>query len=33
MLIDNPYITHDITLPKIKNNPNIKCVNPECSFN
>ena len=27
----NPYITHDITLPKIKNNPNIKCVNPECS--
>jgi len=26
----NPYVTHDITLPKIKNNPNIKCVNPEC---
>jgi DNA-directed RNA polymerase subunit M/transcription elongation factor TFIIS len=26
----NPYITHDITLPKIKNNPNIKCVNSEC---
>jgi DNA-directed RNA polymerase subunit M/transcription elongation factor TFIIS len=26
----NPYITHDITLPKIKNNPNIKCVNPGC---
>ena len=27
---NNPYVTHDITLPKIKNNPNIKCVNPEC---
>ena len=27
---NNEYITHDITLPKIKNNPNIKCVNPEC---
>ena len=26
----NPYVTHDITLPKIKSNPNIKCVNPEC---
>lgn len=26
----NPYVTHDITLPKIKNNPNIKCVNSEC---
>jgi len=27
----NPYITHDITLPKIKNNQNIKCNNSECS--
>ena len=26
----NPYVTHDITLPKIKNNPNIKCINSEC---
>lgn len=26
----NPYVTHDITLPKIKNNPNIKCINKEC---
>ena len=26
----NPYVTHDITLPKIKNNPNIKCVNSGC---
>ena len=27
---NNEYITHDITLPKIKNNPNIKCPNSEC---
>tara|TARA_Y100001970_G_scaffold65417_1_gene83652 strand:- start:111 stop:494 length:384 start_codon:yes stop_codon:yes gene_type:complete len=26
----NKYITHDITLPKIEGNPNIKCVNDEC---
>lgn len=26
----NPYITHDITLPKIENNKNIKCMNAEC---
>ena len=26
----NQYITHDITLPKIRNNPNIKCVNVDC---
>ena len=26
----NPYLTHDITLPKIENNKNIKCQNPEC---
>ena len=27
----NPYITHDITLPKIKKNQNINCTNQECS--
>ena len=27
----NPYITHDITLPSIQNNPNIKCQNEECN--
>ena len=26
----NKYITQDITLPKIENNPNIKCTNEEC---
>tara|TARA_B100000949_G_C13985992_1_gene327160 strand:+ start:101 stop:436 length:336 start_codon:yes stop_codon:yes gene_type:complete len=26
----NKYITHDITLPKIEGNPNIKCTNDEC---
>ena len=26
----NPYITHDITIPSIKNNPNIKCQNKNC---
>ena len=26
----NPYITHDITLPTIKNNKNIKCNNELC---
>ena len=26
----NPFITHDITLPTIKNNKNIKCQNEEC---
>lgn len=26
----NKFITHDITLPKIEGNPNIKCTNDEC---
>ena len=26
----NPFITHDITLPSISDNINIKCQNPEC---
>ena len=29
----NKYITHDITLPVIKNNPNLKCPNPDCECN
>ncbi len=29
----NKYITHDITLPEIKDNPNLKCPNPECECN
>lgn len=31
LLNDNPYITHDITLPIIKDNKNIKCNNPDCT--
>tara|TARA_B100000780_G_C21111243_1_gene449073 strand:+ start:505 stop:870 length:366 start_codon:yes stop_codon:yes gene_type:complete len=27
----NPYISHDITLPVIKNNSNIKCNNETCA--
>ena len=27
---ENKYITHDLTLPTIQNNVNIKCVNPKC---
>ena len=27
----NPFITHDITLPTIKNNKNIKCQNESCT--
>ncbi len=26
----NPFITHDITIPTIKNNKNIKCQNVDC---
>jgi DNA-directed RNA polymerase subunit M/transcription elongation factor TFIIS len=26
----NQYITHDITLPKLEGNHNIKCTNEEC---
>jgi DNA-directed RNA polymerase subunit M/transcription elongation factor TFIIS len=28
----NPYITHDITLPKITKNKNIKCNNELCTI-
>ena len=27
----NKYLEHDITLPTIENNPNIKCPNEECN--
>tara|TARA_Y100001958_G_C21078352_1_gene435505 strand:- start:258 stop:635 length:378 start_codon:yes stop_codon:yes gene_type:complete len=30
---NNKYISHDITLPKIKNNNNIKCPNINCEYN
>tara|TARA_B100002051_G_C16588466_1_gene561464 strand:- start:14 stop:376 length:363 start_codon:yes stop_codon:yes gene_type:complete len=30
---NNPYICHDITLPVIENNPNIKCQNELCDAN
>ena len=30
--IINPNIINDNTLPKIKNNPNIKCINEDCKF-
>ena len=29
----NQYITHDRTIPTIKNNINLKCPNEECSTN
>ena len=29
----NQYLEHDITLPTIKNNPNIKCPNVDCESN
>jgi DNA-directed RNA polymerase subunit M/transcription elongation factor TFIIS len=29
-IVNNMYITHDITIPSIKNNPNISCKNPDC---
>lgn len=29
----NPYITHDVTLPKIEGNSNFKCTNSECICN
>jgi hypothetical protein len=29
-LNQNKYVTHDITLPKIQGNPNIKCMNEAC---
>jgi len=30
MINSNPYITHDITLPRIQKNKNIKCNNELC---
>lgn len=27
----NPYISHDVTLPQIKGNPNLICPNSECA--
>jgi len=27
----NPYVTHDVTLPTIKGNKNIKCNNDSCN--
>jgi DNA-directed RNA polymerase subunit M/transcription elongation factor TFIIS len=30
-LNQNQYMTHDVTLPKIKGNPHLKCLNPECA--
>jgi DNA-directed RNA polymerase subunit M/transcription elongation factor TFIIS len=29
----NKYITHDITLPKIEGNSNVRCTNEECICN
>ena len=29
----NKYINHDITLPTIKDNPNLKCPNLDCECN
>ena len=31
LLNTNKYLLHDVTLPKIQNNPNIKCVNKNCT--
>ena len=30
LITENKYIHHDITLPNIKNNENIKCPNEQC---
>ena len=30
LIIENKYIHHDVTLPNIKNNENIKCPNEKC---
>jgi len=30
-LNQNKYLTHDVTLPKIKGNPHLRCLNTECS--
>jgi hypothetical protein len=29
----NKYITHDITLPKIRDNPNVRCMRADCPTN
>ena len=29
----NKYITHDVTLPKIKDNPNVRCLREDCRTN
>ena len=33
ILDTNKYLLNDLTLPKIKNNPNIKCPNNDCVTN
>ena len=33
LLNTNEYLLHDVTLPKIQNNPNIKCPNKDCICN
>jgi len=30
MINQNKYITHDVTIPIIRGNENLKCTNPEC---
>ena len=30
IISDNKNIVNDLTLPKIKDNPNIKCINKDC---
>ena len=29
-LNQNKYLTHDVSLPKIHSNPNLKCLNEDC---
>jgi DNA-directed RNA polymerase subunit M/transcription elongation factor TFIIS len=29
----NKYLTHDVTLPKIKGNPNVRCLRADCPTN
>lgn len=31
LLNTNEYLLHDVTLPKIEKNQNVKCVNPNCT--
>jgi DNA-directed RNA polymerase subunit M/transcription elongation factor TFIIS len=30
MINQNKYLTHDVTIPTIRGNENLKCTNPEC---